>query len=48
MKNILSFLPAIACLCLTLISCNHSNEVNPATQVTMDSLNMQIKALKTA
>lgn len=46
MKNILSFLPAIVCLCITLISCNNSNEVNPAAQVTIDSLNMQIKALK--
>jgi len=46
MKNILSFLPAITCLCVSLISCNNHNEVNPASQVTIDSLNMQIKSLK--
>lgn len=46
MKNILSLLPAMFCLCLAFISCNNNNEVNPATQVTIDSLNMQIKSLK--
>jgi predicted SnoaL-like aldol condensation-catalyzing enzyme len=46
MKNILSFMPVFACFCLTLISCNSNNEVNPATRVTIDSLNMQIKSLK--
>ena len=46
MKNILSFLPAIACFCMCLISCKNSTEVNPAEQVTIDSLNMQIKSLK--
>jgi predicted SnoaL-like aldol condensation-catalyzing enzyme len=46
MKNILSFLPAIACLCISLISCNNHCEVNPAVQVTIDSLNIQIKSLK--
>jgi len=46
MKNALSFLAAISCLCLTIISCNNNNEVNPAVQVTIDSLNMQIKSLK--
>ncbi|HET7001228.1 MAG TPA: ester cyclase [Puia sp.] len=46
MKSILSLLPAIFFLCLVLPSCNNNNEVNPATQVTIDSLNMQIKSLK--
>ena len=46
MKNILSLLPAMTCFCLTIISCNNNNEVNPAVQVTIDSLNMQIKSLK--
>jgi predicted SnoaL-like aldol condensation-catalyzing enzyme len=46
MNKKLSFLPAIACFCTTLVSCNNSNEVNPASQVTIDSLNMQIRSLK--
>jgi predicted SnoaL-like aldol condensation-catalyzing enzyme len=46
MKNILSFLPALASLCMSLNSCNNSNEGNPAAQVTIDSLHMQIKSLK--
>ena len=46
MKKILSFLPAIACFCLNLISCNNSNDGNPALQLTIDSLHMQIKSLK--
>jgi len=45
MKLILTLLPALSCLCLTIISCNN-NEVNPAVQVTIDSLKMQIKSLK--
>ncbi|HEX3079783.1 MAG TPA: ester cyclase [Puia sp.] len=45
MKIILTLLPALSCLCLTIISCNN-NEVNPAVQVTIDSLKMQIKSLK--
>jgi predicted SnoaL-like aldol condensation-catalyzing enzyme len=45
MKNILTLLPAMSCLCLTIISCNN-NEPNPAVQVTIDSLKMQIKSLK--
>jgi len=46
MKLILTLLPALSCLCLTIISCNNNNEVNPAVQVTIDSLKMQIKSLK--
>ena len=46
MKNILSSLAVFACFCMSLISCNNSNEVNPAAQATIDSLNMQIKSLK--
>jgi predicted SnoaL-like aldol condensation-catalyzing enzyme len=45
MKHILSFLPGIACLCIILVSCNNSNEGNPAAQATIDSLNLQIKSL---
>jgi predicted SnoaL-like aldol condensation-catalyzing enzyme len=46
MKKILPFLPAMTCLCITLISCNNTNEGNPAAQVIIDSLKMQIKSLK--
>jgi len=46
MKNILSFFPAIAGLCISLISCNNINDPNPGAQLTIDSLNMQIKSLK--
>jgi len=46
MKKILSFLPALASLCITLISCNNSNDGNSALQLTIDSLHMQIKSLK--
>ncbi len=46
MKKNLFFLPAIACFCIFLNSCNNSNESNPAAQLTIDSLNMQIKSLK--
>jgi predicted SnoaL-like aldol condensation-catalyzing enzyme len=46
MKKSLTLLPALTCLCMALISCNNNNEINPATQVTIDSLNMQIKSLK--
>jgi predicted SnoaL-like aldol condensation-catalyzing enzyme len=46
MKNILSFPPALACFCISIISCNHSNDGNPALQLTIDSLHMQVKSLK--
>src|ERR1700712_5291351 len=46
MKKNLSFLPAIACLCITLTSCNNINDPSPGAQLTIDSLNMQIKSLK--
>jgi len=45
MKNILSFLPAVACVSMSLFSCN-SHDVNPAAQMTIDSLNMQVKSLR--
>ncbi|HLA58122.1 MAG TPA: ester cyclase [Puia sp.] len=46
MKKNLSWLPAIACFCISLNSCNNSNDPNPGAQLTIDSLNMQIKSLK--
>jgi predicted SnoaL-like aldol condensation-catalyzing enzyme len=46
MKTILSLLPTIGCFCISLISCNNNNQGNSAAQATIDSLNMQIKALK--
>jgi predicted SnoaL-like aldol condensation-catalyzing enzyme len=45
MKNIFSTLLGICCLGSTIVSCNHSDE-NTTSQAEVDSLRMQVKALK--